>query len=133
MILSVNLAGFQLSTCTSLHMHARSPLARTHTNDNNKYNNISPAGKSDIHSRVESALQDVNEKFLNLESTEKTAVRTALVEERSRYCHFMSCLKPVIVSAQPCQTQSWTVYERFVVRHISARGRDITLTPFDSL
>ena len=56
------------------------------------------AGKSDMHGRVESALHDVNEKFLMLESTEKTAVRTALVEERSRYCHFISCLKPVIVS-----------------------------------
>ena len=100
-------------------MHAHSC---TLTNNNNTYNiNVSPAGKSDIHSRVESALQDVNEKFLNLESTEKTAVRTALVEERSRYCHFMSCLKPVIVSAQPCKTQqcslqqSWTVYERHLL------------------
>ena len=56
------------------------------------------AGKSDMHGRVESALQDVSEKFLMLEGSEKAAVRTALVEERSRYCLFISCLKPVIVS-----------------------------------
>lgn len=55
-------------------------------------------GKSDIQSRLESALQDVNDKYLVLEETEKNAVRTALIEERSRFCMFVTCFKPFVVS-----------------------------------
>ena len=43
------------------------------------------------------AQRDVNDKRLLLEEMEKNAVRTALVEERGRFCHFISCLKPVMV------------------------------------
>ncbi|XP_036362802.1 protein MTSS 1 isoform X32 [Octopus sinensis] len=53
-------------------------------------------GKSDIQSRLESALQDVNDKYLVLEETEKNAVRTALIEERSRFCMFVTCFKPFV-------------------------------------
>ena len=42
-------------------------------------------------------MQDVNGKYLALEETEKRAVRNALIEERGRFCLFISCLKPVVV------------------------------------
>ena len=54
-------------------------------------------GKNDMQNRLDSALQDVGDKFMMLEETEKNAVRTALIEERSRFCLFISCLKPVVV------------------------------------
>ncbi|TKS89165.1 Metastasis suppressor protein 1 [Collichthys lucidus] len=41
-------------------------------------------------------MQDVSDKYLLLEETEKQAVRKALVEERSRFCYFVSMLKPVV-------------------------------------
>lgn len=44
------------------------------------------------------ALQDVSDRKAVLEETEKRAVREALVEERSRYCIFVTFLKPVLVS-----------------------------------
>ncbi|CAE1320379.1 MTSS1 [Acanthosepion pharaonis] len=53
-------------------------------------------GKSDIQSKLENALQDVNDKYLILEETEKNAVRTALIEERSRFCMFVTCFKPFV-------------------------------------
>lgn len=56
------------------------------------------SGKSDIQSKLENALQDVNDKYLILEETEKNAVRTALIEERSRFCMFVTCFKPFVVS-----------------------------------
>ena len=42
-------------------------------------------------------MQEVTDKYLLLEETEKNAVRGALIEERSRFCLFISCLKPVVV------------------------------------
>ncbi|XP_078253860.1 protein MTSS 1-like isoform X2 [Rhinoraja longicauda] len=53
-------------------------------------------GKGDIQPQLDSALQDVNDKYLLLEETEKQAVRRALIEERSRICAFVSMLRPVV-------------------------------------
>lgn len=43
----------------------------------------------------------MNDKYLLLEETEKQAVRKALIEERGRFCSFISMLRPVIVSSIP--------------------------------
>ncbi|XP_074919328.1 protein MTSS 1 isoform X7 [Chelonoidis abingdonii] len=53
-------------------------------------------GRGDIQPQLDSALQDVNDKYLLLEETEKQTVRKALIEERSRFCTFISMLRPVI-------------------------------------
>lgn len=55
------------------------------------------AGKGDIQPQLESAVQDVTDKYLLLEETEKQAVRKALIEERARFCIFVSMLRPVVV------------------------------------
>ncbi|XP_075599459.1 protein MTSS 1 isoform X6 [Balearica regulorum gibbericeps] len=52
--------------------------------------------RGDIQPQLDSALQDVNDKYLLLEETEKQAVRKALIEERGRFCTFISMLRPVI-------------------------------------
>lgn len=46
---------------------------------------------------MDSALQDVNDMYLLLEETEKQAVRRALIEERGRFCTFITFLQPVVV------------------------------------
>ncbi|XP_070575828.1 protein MTSS 2-like isoform X4 [Ptychodera flava] len=53
-------------------------------------------GKSDVQNRLDSAMQDVTDKYVLLEETEKNAVRSALIEERSRFCMFVNFLKPVV-------------------------------------
>uniref|UniRef100_A0A3B3WY01 IMD domain-containing protein n=1 Tax=Poecilia mexicana TaxID=48701 RepID=A0A3B3WY01_9TELE len=53
-------------------------------------------GKGDARGQLDCALQDVNTRYAVLEETEKRAVCRALVEERSRYCSFVSMLKPVL-------------------------------------
>ncbi|XP_064409990.1 protein MTSS 1 isoform X9 [Latimeria chalumnae] len=53
-------------------------------------------GRGDIQPQLDSALQDVNDKYLLLEETEKQAVRKALIEERGRFCTFVSLLRPVL-------------------------------------
>ncbi|XP_058474846.1 protein MTSS 1-like isoform X3 [Solea solea] len=53
-------------------------------------------GRGDLQPQLDSALQDVSDKYLLLEETEKQAVRKALVEERSRFCCFVTMLKPVV-------------------------------------
>uniref|UniRef100_A0A8C7LDH3 MTSS I-BAR domain containing 1 n=1 Tax=Oncorhynchus kisutch TaxID=8019 RepID=A0A8C7LDH3_ONCKI len=53
-------------------------------------------GRGDVQPQLNSAMQDVNDKYLLLEETEKQAVRKALVEERSRLCTFVSMLRPVV-------------------------------------
>ncbi|CAH1983026.1 unnamed protein product [Acanthoscelides obtectus] len=54
------------------------------------------AGGSDVQKRFECGLQDVTERRQLLEETEKHAVRAALLEERGRFCTFVSLLKPVV-------------------------------------
>ncbi|XP_058846656.1 protein MTSS 2-like isoform X2 [Acipenser ruthenus] len=53
-------------------------------------------GKDDARMQLEGALQDVNDKYMLLEETEKRAVCRALIEERGRFCSFVSMLKPVL-------------------------------------
>ncbi|XP_041739777.2 protein MTSS 1-like isoform X5 [Coregonus clupeaformis] len=53
-------------------------------------------GRGDIQPQLDSAMQDISDKYLLLEETEKQAVRKALVEERSRFCTFVSMLRPVV-------------------------------------
>ncbi|XP_051788792.1 protein MTSS 1 isoform X2 [Erpetoichthys calabaricus] len=53
-------------------------------------------GKDDARLQLDSALQDVNDKYMLLEETEKRAVCRALIEERSRFCSFVSMLRPVL-------------------------------------
>ncbi|XP_041048233.1 protein MTSS 2 isoform X10 [Carcharodon carcharias] len=53
-------------------------------------------GKGDLRPQVENAVQDVNDMYLLLEETEKQAVRKALIEERSRFCTFITFLQPVV-------------------------------------
>ncbi|XP_059837080.1 protein MTSS 1 [Hypanus sabinus] len=53
-------------------------------------------GKEDARLQLDSVLQDVNEKYVVLEDTEKQAVCRALIEERSRFCTFVALLRPVL-------------------------------------
>ena len=54
-------------------------------------------GKSDIQGQLNTALQEITDKYLLLEETEKNAVRQALIEQRSHFCQFLYNFKPVIV------------------------------------
>ncbi|XP_060775190.1 protein MTSS 1 isoform X2 [Neoarius graeffei] len=53
-------------------------------------------GKDEVRMQLDSALQDVNTRYTELEETEKKAVCRALVEERGRFCSFVTMLKPVL-------------------------------------
>uniref|UniRef100_A0AAR2K3R8 IMD domain-containing protein n=1 Tax=Pygocentrus nattereri TaxID=42514 RepID=A0AAR2K3R8_PYGNA len=53
-------------------------------------------GKDEVRLQLDSALQDVNTRYAELEETEKRAVCRALVEERGRFCSFVTMLKPVL-------------------------------------
>ncbi|KAM8799341.1 protein MTSS 2 [Eudromia elegans] len=53
-------------------------------------------GKGDLQPQLDHALQDVNDMYLLLEETEKQAVRRALIEERGRFCTFITFLQPVV-------------------------------------
>ncbi|XP_062465281.1 protein MTSS 2 isoform X9 [Pezoporus occidentalis] len=53
-------------------------------------------GKGDLQPQLDNALQDVNDMYLLLEETEKQAVRKALIEERGRFCTFITLLQPVV-------------------------------------
>ncbi|XP_068943734.1 protein MTSS 2 isoform X6 [Petaurus breviceps papuanus] len=53
-------------------------------------------GKGDLQPQLDNALQDVSDMYLLLEETEKQAVRRALIEERGRFCTFITFLQPVV-------------------------------------
>lgn len=54
-------------------------------------------GKPGAGAQVEQAVADYREKYEMLEALERNAVKTALIEERSRFCHLVNCLNPVMV------------------------------------
>ena len=62
--------------------------------------------------RLDHAMQDVNDKYLLLEEAEKSSVRTALIEERGRFCTFVSCLKPVVVGIHGRNCLVWGLLGR---------------------
>uniref|UniRef100_A0AAR2M022 IMD domain-containing protein n=1 Tax=Pygocentrus nattereri TaxID=42514 RepID=A0AAR2M022_PYGNA len=53
-------------------------------------------GRGDLQPQVDSALQGVTDKYASLQETERQAVRKALIEERARFCSFVSMLRPAI-------------------------------------
>ncbi|XP_078508329.1 protein MTSS 1-like isoform X3 [Lissotriton helveticus] len=53
-------------------------------------------GKDDARMQLDTVLQDVNDKYVVLEETEKKAVHRALIEERGRFCSFVLLLRPVL-------------------------------------
>lgn len=55
-------------------------------------------GRGDIQPQLDSAMQDVSDKYILLEETEKQALRKALIEDRQRFCCFVAMLRPVVVS-----------------------------------
>ena len=59
-----------------------------------KHKKSGKAGEADH--RVENSLTEVAKQVRALHEVEKAAVRRVLVEERSRYCTFVACLKPVL-------------------------------------
>nr|XP_015918537.1 uncharacterized protein LOC107447986 isoform X2 [Parasteatoda tepidariorum] len=59
---------------------------------------VRKVGVIDIRRTLDSALQDVTDKYLLLEEIEKQSVKKALIEERSRFCLFVGYLQPVLES-----------------------------------
>jgi hypothetical protein len=55
-----------------------------------------PFCRHDTDPKVEASLCELNKHVRALHEVEKSAVRRVLVEERSRYCTFIACLKPVL-------------------------------------
>lgn len=55
-------------------------------------------GRGDFQPQLDSAMQDVSDKYILLEETEKMALRKALIEDRQRFCCFVAMLRPVVVS-----------------------------------
>ncbi|XP_027019248.2 protein MTSS 1 isoform X1 [Tachysurus fulvidraco] len=53
-------------------------------------------GRGDLQPQVDNALQGVSDKYVSLQETERQAVRKALIEERARFCMFVSMLRPAI-------------------------------------
>ncbi|XP_060779718.1 MTSS I-BAR domain containing 2a isoform X4 [Neoarius graeffei] len=53
-------------------------------------------GRGGLQPQLDSAMQDVSDMYLLMEETEKQAVRRALLEERGRFCTFISFLQPVV-------------------------------------
>ncbi|XP_068179634.1 protein MTSS 1-like isoform X2 [Antennarius striatus] len=53
-------------------------------------------GRGDIRPQLDSAMQDVSDKYILLEEAEKQALRKALIEDRQRFCCFVAMLRPVV-------------------------------------
>ncbi|XP_073995646.1 missing-in-metastasis isoform X12 [Rhodnius prolixus] len=80
---------------TKDYKRARSELKKRST-DTLRLQKKAKKGSKELQRRVECSLQDMTERKLVLEEIEKKAVRSALIEERSRFCLLVAFLKPVV-------------------------------------
>ncbi|XP_052231052.1 uncharacterized protein LOC127844679 isoform X3 [Dreissena polymorpha] len=87
----------EIKKCSSDTMRLQKKVKKAAQNGGNSTSPLwFDEGKADMQLRLEGAMQDVNEKYIALEEQEKNALRTALIEERARFCLFVSCLKPFV-------------------------------------
>ncbi|KAF0024150.1 hypothetical protein F2P81_022952 [Scophthalmus maximus] len=84
-----------LATSSRDYKKARQEIKKR-SSDTLKLQKKAKKGRGDLQPQLDTAMQDVSDKYLLLEETEKAAVRKALVEERSRFCCFVSMLRPVV-------------------------------------
>ena len=61
-----------------------------------KKNNKQKTNNEQLQKAADASFTEVSKQLRALQETEKNAVRKALIEERSRYCTFVSCMKPVL-------------------------------------
>lgn len=82
----------------SEYKKARSELKKRSTDTLRLQKKVKKGKCGELQRRFETSLQDVSERRHFLEKAEKKALRAALIEERSRFCLFVGCFKPVVVS-----------------------------------
>ncbi|XP_074510308.1 protein MTSS 1-like isoform X7 [Sebastes fasciatus] len=77
------------------YKRARQEIKRK-SSDTLKLQKKAKKGRGDIQPQLDSAMQDVSDKYILLEETEKQALRRALIEDRQRFCCFVAMLRPVV-------------------------------------
>jgi len=63
------------------------------------------AANQELLRAADAAQVDLNSRLALLQETEKQALRSALIEERSRFCLFVACLKPVMSEEMAMMTE----------------------------
>ncbi|KTG03677.1 hypothetical protein cypCar_00018604 [Cyprinus carpio] len=84
-----------IATGTREYKKARAEIKKK-SSDTIKLQKKVKKGKGEVRMQLDSALQDVNTRYAVLEETEKRAVCRALIEERGRFCSFVTMLKPFL-------------------------------------
>ncbi|XP_058054183.1 serine-rich adhesin for platelets [Anopheles bellator] len=80
-----------------------------------------------LHVLVESSMQDVTLRRCELEDVERKSLRAIMVEERSRYCTFVSLLQPVV--HEECEVMSELGHLQEAMQLIAAVTKDPTQLP----
>lgn len=75
---------------------ARTELKKRSTDTIRLQKKMRKGAGGDLQKRLESGLQDVTERRQLLEEAEKQAIRAAMLEERSRFCTFVTFFKPIV-------------------------------------
>lgn len=84
-------------------------------------------GKNEMQLKLDNAMEDVNNKYMALEMAEKNAVRTALIEERSRFCFFISYLRPFVDHEVSLLTEITHLQE--IMEHLCMQCNDPNTLP----
>jgi len=61
-------------------------------------------GRGELQSQLDLAVDDLRQKVNAVYDVERNSVRAAMLEERARYCLFISAIKPLIVRSLSCDT-----------------------------
>ncbi|XP_049541625.1 polyhomeotic-proximal chromatin protein isoform X7 [Anopheles darlingi] len=85
------------------------------------------AGDNNLHVLVENSMQDVTLRRCELEEVERKSLRAIMVEERTRYCTFVSLLQPVV--HEECEVMSELGHLQEAMQLIAAVTKDPAQLP----
>ncbi|XP_043195200.1 protein MTSS 2-like [Amphibalanus amphitrite] len=81
---------------TREYKRQRSDLKKRSTEALRLYKKTRKSRSQDGQKMLDACLTDIQERYQRLEDSERSSLSAAMVEERSRYCRFVSCLQPVV-------------------------------------
>jgi metastasis suppressor protein 1 len=81
---------------TKEYKRARNELKKR-SSDTLRLQKKAKKGTSDnLQSIVDASMQTVNQQKAELDEVERKSLRNAMIEDRTRYCHFVNMLQPVV-------------------------------------
>lgn len=111
---------------TKEYKRARNELKKR-SSDTLRLQKKAKKGTSDsLQSIVDASMSSVNQQKAELDEVERKSLRSAMIEDRTRYCHFVNMLQPVVKQEYEMMYELGHLQVRKIPERISSRKPSIT-------